>query len=81
MKICVKLFATFREIVGEKEVIVEMNEGSTLEDLVMELLDKHPKLRKLKESMIYSINKEYAEPQRELNDGDEVGILPPISGG
>ncbi|MFQ5909676.1 MAG: MoaD/ThiS family protein [Thermoplasmata archaeon] len=81
MKVRVKLFAAFREIVGKKDLIMDMSEGSTVEDVVAKLLAEHPKLRKLRETMIYSVNKEYAKPHKELSDGDEVGILPPISGG
>jgi MoaD family protein len=81
MKIHLKLFATFREIVGQKDLIKEVAVGSTVEDVVTALLSAHPKLESFKDSMIYSVNKEYADPTQELRDGDEVGILPPVTGG
>jgi MoaD family protein len=81
MRIRLKLFATFREIIGEKDMVKDVDAGSTVEDIVAELLFAHPKLEPFKDSMIYSVNKEYADASKELSDGDEVGILPPVTGG
>lgn len=81
MRIHLKLFATYREIVGRRDLPIEVENGSTIGDLVGTLLSEYPKLEKHKEAMIYSVNKEYASLDTRLNDGDEVGILPPISGG
>jgi len=81
MRIHLKLFATFREVVGERDIIMEVGAGSTVEDVVTELLGTYPKLKAHRNSMIYSVNKEYADPGATLSDGDEVGILPPVTGG
>ncbi len=81
MKIRLRFFATFREIVGEKDLIIDAEEGSIVQDVISQLLKRYPNLEKQKESMIFSVNKEYAGLQTKLNDGDEIGILPPISGG
>jgi molybdopterin synthase catalytic subunit len=52
---------------------------------VKKLLDHYeqqvPKLRELLPSVALSINEEYARPEAELHSGDEVGLLPPVSGG
>lgn len=81
MRIHLKLFATYREIVGRKDLPMEVENGSTIGDLVGTLLSEYPKLEKHKEAMIYSVNREYASLDAKLSDDDEVGILPPISGG
>lgn len=81
MRIHLKLFATFREVVGEKDIVMEVEADSTVEDVVTELLGIYPKLKGHRDSMIYSVNKEYADPGDTLSDGDEVGILPPVTGG
>jgi MoaD family protein len=81
MRIHLKLFATYREIVGRRDLTVEVKDGSTIGDVVGDLLSEYPKLEKHKEAMIYSVNKEYASLDTELNNDDEVGVLPPISGG
>ncbi len=81
MRIRLKLFATFREVVGERDIVMEVEARSTVEDIVTELLGTYPKLKVHKDSMIYSVNKEYADSSETLSDGDEVGILPPVTGG
>lgn len=81
MRIHLKLFATFREVVGERDIVMEVGAGSTVEDVVTKLLGTYPKLKTHRDSMIYSVNKEYADPGAALSDGDEVGILPPVTGG
>lgn len=81
MRVHLKLFATYREIVGKRRLMVEVKKGSTVGEVVGDLLSEYPKLEKHKETMIYSVNKEYASLGTTLNDGDEVGVLPPISGG
>ncbi|MFQ6128479.1 MAG: MoaD family protein [Thermoplasmata archaeon] len=81
MRVHLKLFASFREVIGEKDLVMDVKDGWTVGDVVTELLSRYPKLERLKETMIYSVNKEYASLTKKLSDGDEVGILPPISGG
>lgn len=41
----------------------------------------HPELGTLSETLIVSVNKEYANYDTILKNGDEVGLLPPVSGG
>jgi len=81
MKIRLKFFAGYRELIGEKEMEVDMKEGRRLADLLQDLYKKYPKLEAFKEGIICSINKEYAPLDRKLKEGDEVALLPPVSGG
>ena len=55
--------------------------GATLRDLVCYFEDRVPKLRELRPSLALALNQEYACLERELRTGDEVGFLPPVSGG
>ena len=70
----VRLFAGLRERAGwsEREL-----------DGIERLSDVWPALRLGDEpaGLLYAVNREYAEPQRELADGDEVALIPPVSGG
>jgi molybdopterin synthase catalytic subunit len=74
MRVTVKLFAGLRERAGwaEREV-----EG------VARVADVWPALELGDEpaGLLYAVNKEYAEPGRELDDGDEIALIPPVSGG
>lgn len=81
MKISVRFFARHREIVGKGEEIMEVPEGSTLVDLIALVERNHPSLGNLSGSVVFGVNREESSIERILRDGDEVVILPPVSGG
>ena len=76
MRITVKLFAGLRERAGESERDLELDAGARVGDVWSPLgLGEEP------EGLLYAVNKEYASPDRRLSDGDEVALIPPVSGG
>ena len=76
MRVVVKLFAGLRERAGWPEREVELPDGSLLGDLWAALgLGAEP------QGLLYAVNREYAELGRVLADGDEVALIPPVSGG
>ena len=81
MKISVKLYASFREIVGKKEEDVDLPEGTTVQGLLDDYVRRFPQMDRFREHIILSVNKEYGHPTRKLKEGDEVSFLPPVSGG
>ncbi len=81
MRIRVKLFASVREIVGQSEVTLEVPDGMTASLLPQQLADAYPRLRNLASFLKVAVNQEYADGARVLADGDEVALLPPVSGG
>jgi len=81
MKIRMRLFASAREVVGKQEVIVDVPEGVTAADLLTQLVAQHPDLRRLAPSLKLAVNHEYVEGERRLAEGDEVALIPPVSGG
>lgn len=81
MKVKVKLYASFREIVGSKEEDLEIPAGTTVQGLLEGYIRRFPQIGRFREHIILSVNKEYGHPNRVLNDGDEVSFLPPVSGG
>jgi molybdopterin synthase catalytic subunit/molybdopterin converting factor small subunit len=71
--VVVRLFAGLRERAGWSSREVE---AATVADVWPALgLGEEP------EGLLYAVNREYAEPGRELQDGDEVALIPPVSGG
>ena len=74
MKVTVRLFAGLRERAGWSEREVE---GVTRLGDVWPALD----LGGEPEGLLYAVNKEYAAREHELRDGDEVALIPPVSGG
>jgi len=81
MKIHIKLFASVREIVGQKELILEVPDGMTASALPQQLAAQYPRLRTLVSFLKVAVNQEYADGARVLAEGDEVALLPPVSGG
>lgn len=81
MKIRMRLFASAREVVGKQEVIVDVPEGVTAADLLTQFVAQHPDLRRLAPSLKLAVNHEYVEGGRRLAEGDEVALIPPVSGG
>jgi molybdopterin converting factor subunit 1 len=81
MKVRVQCFAAVREIVGVGELIVDVAEGSTLTQLIHQLQCQFPQLQALTGSLLFSVNREYASPDKRLTAGDEVAFIPPVSGG
>jgi len=81
VKVKVKLYASFREIVGAKEEDIAVEEGTTVQGLLEGYIKRFPQIGKYREHIILSVNKEYGHPSRKLKEGDEVSFLPPVSGG
>jgi molybdopterin synthase catalytic subunit len=76
VRVTVRLFAALRERAGTGERELELVEGARVEDVWAELgLGAEPA------GLAYAVNREYAERERALADGDEVALIPPVSGG
>ena len=80
-KVHVKFFAIFREYVGLKEDWAEVEPGTTVEALWRKYAEnaKNPRVANIRAA--YSVNQRLAKPDTELRGGEEVGFLPPVSGG
>ena len=81
MRIRVRLFAMQRELVGAREVEVEVREGATVEDGWAALVARHPALDGSRSVVRFALNSDYADPGTPLSDGDELACIPPVSGG
>jgi MoaE-MoaD fusion protein len=76
MRVRVRLFAGLRERVGTGENEMELPDGSRASD-VWELLQIGPE----PEGLAYAVNRQYVARDQPLADGDELAIIPPVSGG
>jgi MoaE-MoaD fusion protein len=81
MKANVRLFARLSELAGTRVVEVEVGEGLVVEEVYRVLCAKYPSLSGLNGSLRYAVNGEYAEPGHRVGEGDEVALIPPVSGG
>jgi MoaE-MoaD fusion protein len=81
MKIRVLLFAQCSDIVGSRDMTIDLENGSTVQGLMDHFIEQYPKLQGLDRSMMLSVNQEYVEREQVLLDGDEVALITPVSGG
>jgi MoaE-MoaD fusion protein len=81
MKIQVKLFASVRELIGQRELMLEVPEGTCGSELIQLLVSTHPRLERLAPSLKLAVNQEYAGGDHILAEGDEIALIPPVSGG
>ena len=81
MKIRVRFFAAVRDIMGQRELLLDLPGGSTADGLLQRLVAEYPGLAGLGASVRLSVNREYVDGDRPLADGDEVALIPPVSGG
>jgi len=77
----VRLFAAHRDIVGRSEVTVQTHPGATVGSVWERLVAEYPPLGRYTGRLLYAVNQQFAEPGAALQDGDEVAIIPPVSGG
>ncbi len=81
MKITLRYFALWREELGRDEETREVAPGTTVADLIGAVTAARPRLEALRRSTMFMVNQEYAPLDQPLGDGDEVAVIPPVSGG
>lgn len=82
MRVDVRLFAILRERAGRDTVTVELEPGATVADAIG-VLSEHAALRGVLDRLpvTMAVNRDYAGPDTELRAGDELALIPPVSGG
>jgi molybdopterin converting factor subunit 1 len=81
MTIQVLLFASYREMAGASTLQVEVPSGSTVEAVIDALRRRGGGLASLPADPPVAVNRTWAPSGTELQDGDEVALLPPVAGG
>jgi len=81
IRIRVKFFGPAKDLTGCEEISLALPKGSLLSDAIKTLLEIFPKLRERLEHYRFAINADYASESATLEDGDEVALIPPVSGG
>ena len=81
MKIKLLFFASCRDITGCREVEQEVVEGVTVGALRDDLFQRFPGLAGLSRALSIAVNAEYADEGTVLQPGDQVALIPPVSGG
>ena len=81
MKVDVRFFALYRERAGRDGLSVELSPGATVSDLVEEVRGLFPGLAPIEVRIVAAVNAQYADHDLVLSEGDEVALIPPVSGG
>ena len=81
MEISLLAFASVADVLGERQREISLPEGCSVAGLKETLEEAHAALRPMWEGLAVAVNGELGSDERELRDGDEVALLPPVSGG
>ena len=81
MELSVRFFALYRERAGCRETTISISRDSTVADLLVAARERFPHLAPPDVRIVVAVNEEYAEPELALNPGDDICLIPPVSGG
>jgi molybdopterin converting factor subunit 1 len=77
----VLFFGAARDATGTDEAELRLNPPHDSASAFKQLLTAYPALRRFGKSLLFAVNQEYARPDKEIIDGDELAVFPPVSGG
>lgn len=81
MQVTVRLFAALAEAAGRRSLALELEPGSRAGRVRELLSERFPSVHGLCQRSALAVNAEYTDPGRPLAEGDEVALIPPVSGG
>jgi molybdopterin converting factor subunit 1 len=81
MKVRVLYFAVFREKLGRENDVVALHDGALVRDALAALSARHDVIAKLRGKFRVAVNQDFVDDARELADGDELALIPPVAGG
>lgn len=81
MNITIHYFAIMREHLGKSTETLDIPEGTTAGEIFQLAISDTPRLAALERAVMVMVNEEYVEPDHVLQPGDEVALIPPVSGG
>jgi MoaE-MoaD fusion protein len=81
MQVKLLFFATLKDIVGSRQLQIEMPAGATINDLLTRLEADYPRFKDYRPVLLTAINEDYVGKDARISEGDEVAIFPPVSGG
>jgi molybdopterin converting factor subunit 1 len=76
-----KLFSLAKDLAGFDEKLVEVPPGSHSEAVIDYLTGLNPSFERWKPSLRIAVNLTYVDNSHPLREGDEVAVIPPVSGG
>jgi molybdopterin converting factor small subunit len=81
MKVRAQFYAQLRDLVGSREIDVDLPEGATVRDLLEQVYAQQPKLRLHDKSILIGAGVEFVDRNYRLKPGEEISVMPPVQGG
>ena len=81
IKVRVLFFGAARDAVGKEQIEVEFESPINAGGARAKLLSDYPSLQRFGKSLLFAVNQQYAQSDREISEGDELAVFPPVSGG
>ena len=81
MKVRVQFYAQLRDLVGMRQLDVDVADGATVRDLLEEVYAQQPKLQTQDKSILIGAGVEFVDRKYRLKPGEEISIMPPVQGG
>lgn len=79
--ITVKLFAAYQEAYCVSELMLNFPHDTPVSAVLERLIQERPELEQWRNLTRFGVNLQFVEPNTILKDGDEVVLIPPVSGG
>ncbi|MCV9386932.1 molybdopterin converting factor subunit 1 [Reichenbachiella ulvae] len=80
MTITILAFGIARDLFGDRTIKLDLKGGETVAEVMSLLKDRYEGLKQLK-SVVLAVNEDYVEDDYQIKSGDELAIIPPVSGG
>src|SRR5579863_1773367 len=81
MRLRVLYFGMLKDVAEKSSDTLDLPDGSTLGDLLALISERIPGMKRSLTSLAVAVNQEYAGAETRLKTGDEIALLPPVSGG
>jgi len=81
MNIHVQFYAQLRDLIGTREMDIDLGEDATVRDLLEKIYSQQPALRCHDKSVLIGAGVEFVDRNHKLKPGDEISIMPPVQGG
>jgi MoaE-MoaD fusion protein len=81
MKVRVQFYAQLRDLLGMRQLDVDVADGATVRDLLGQIYAQRPTLRPHDKSILIGAGVEFVDRNYRLSPGEEISIMPPVQGG
>src|ERR1700690_1667997 len=81
MRVRILFFGGLKDLAGKSNDLLDLPEGALVRDVLEHYLSEVPRMKESLASLAVAVNQEYAGAKTRLKSGDEVALLPPVSGG